>query len=354
MMISAPRIAVAMSGGVDSSVAAALLHEAGVEVFGLMLRVQDGVDGQANRCCSPSDVATARSVAASLDIPFYVVDARDVFEERVITPFLSGYAHALTPNPCIECNRAVRWGLLLDRALALGATRLATGHYARKAYDGQTHYLRAAADCAKDQSYVLHTLTQAQLAHAVFPLGELTKAEVRAHARRIGLAVANRRESQDLCFVQGDYRAFLTARGAGGQPGPILDREGNALGTHSGLTGYTLGQRKGLRLPAREAYYVLERDVARNALIVGARQEVGRQEFAVEQVNWIAGAPPAELFDAQVQVRYHAPRIAGRITCGTPTQALVRLAALQPDVAPGQSAVFYAGDVCLGGGMITP
>ena len=172
-------------------------------------------------------------------------------------------------------------------------------------------------------------------------------------ASRIGLAVAHRRESQDLCFVQGDYRAFLATRGADGPPGPILDREGNALGTHNGLTGFTLGQRKGLRLPAREALYVLEKDMDRNALIVGARQDVGREEFAVEQVNWIAGAPPADVFDAQVQVRYHAPRIAGRVTCGTPTQARVRLITRQPDVAPGQSAVFYVDDTCLGGGIIT-
>jgi len=352
-MTEAPRIAVAMSGGVDSSVAAALLHEAGVQAFGLMLRLQDNAEGQANRCCSPSDVATARSVAAILDIPFYVVDARDVFEERVVSPFLDGYAQGVTPNPCIECNRAVRWGLLLERALAMGATHLATGHYARKTYDGRVHCLLAAVDSAKDQSYVLHALTQAQLAHAMFPLGELTKAQVRAHASRIGLTVAHRRESQDLCFVQGDYRAFLATRGAGGLPGPILDREGVALGTHSGLTGFTLGQRKGLRIPAREALYVIEKDLARNALIVGARQDVGREEFAVEHVNWIAGVPPAEAFDAQVQVRYHAPSIAGRVTCGAPTQARVRLLTRQPDVAPGQSAVFYVDDTCLGGGIIT-
>jgi tRNA-specific 2-thiouridylase len=165
---------------------------------------------------------------------------------------------------------------------------------------------------------------------------------------------SHRRESQDLCFVQGDYRAFLASRGASGLPGPILDREGVTLGTHTGLTGYTLGQRKGLRLPAREALYVLEKDMDRNALIVGARQDVGREEFGVEQVNWIAGAPPADGFDAQVQVRYHAPRIAGRVTCGAPLQARVRLITRQPDVAPGQSAVFYVGDTCLGGGIITP
>jgi len=177
---------------------------------------------------------------------------------------------------------------------------------------------------------------------------------VRAHATRMHLAAAQRRESQDLCFARGDYRTFLVARGAGGQPGPIVDRQGRTLGTHGGLTGYTLGQRKGLRIPSSEALYVLEKDPTRNALVVGGRQEVGRQELGVGQVNWISGAPPADQFDAQVQVRYHAPRIEARITCGQSTQVHVRLAARQPDVAPGQSAVFFVDDRCLGGGIITP
>ncbi len=353
-MSEAPRIAVAMSGGVDSSVAAALLQAAGERVFGLMLRLQEGADGELNRCCAPQDVATARAVAASLGIPFYVVDARLVFEKSVISPFVRGYAQGITPNPCIECNRVIRWGFLLEHALALGASHLATGHYARTDFNGREHQLRTAVDLAKDQSYVLHALTQSQLAHAVFPLGELTKSAVRAQASRMHLAAADRQESQDLCFVHGDYRAFLAARGAGGQPGPIVDRQGRKLGTHTGLAGYTLGQRKGLRLPASEAMYVLDKDASHNTLVVGGLREVGRREFAVGQVNWIAGAPPAERFDAQVQVRYHAPRIEGGITCGASTQVHVRLASRQPDVAPGQSAVFYLDDLCLGGGIITP
>jgi tRNA-specific 2-thiouridylase len=353
-MSAARKIAVAMSGGVDSSVAAALLHAAGERVFGVMLRLQDSDDGELNRCCAPQDVATARAVAASLDIPFYVVDARQAFDEGVISPFVRGYAQGLTPNPCIECNRAIRWGFLLEHALALGASHLATGHYARADFDGREHRLRSAVDPAKDQSYVLHALTQQQLARAVFPLGELTKSEVRAHAARMHLAAAQRRESQDLCFARGDYRAFLSARGAGGQPGPIYDRQGKTLGTHGGLTGYTLGQRKGLRLPSNEALYVLEKDPARNALVVGGRQELGRQDLRVGRVNWISGAPPAVQFDAQVQVRYHAPRTEARITCGDSALVHVRLAARQPDVAPGQSAVFFVGDRCLGGGIISP
>jgi tRNA-specific 2-thiouridylase len=347
------RIAVAMSGGVDSSVGAAMLREAGQDIFGLMLRLQDGSEGPPNRCCAPSDVLAARSVAAALGIPFYIVDARDSFEEHVILPFVRGYAQGLTPNPCIECNRVIRFGLLLDHALALGATHLATGHYVRTECGGTTRRLLVARCESKDQSYVLHMLTQRQLAHAVFPLGELTKDEVRDQARRMQLPVADRPESQDLCFVKGDYRAYLAARGVPAAPGPILDSEGKALGTHSGLAGYTLGQRKGLGIAASEPLYVIEKDIARKALIVGGREELGRQQFSVTRVNWIAGAPPEDRFDAAVQVRYHAPRAKGQISCTSPTEARVDLAALEPDVAPGQSAVFYLDDLCLGGGIIT-
>jgi tRNA-specific 2-thiouridylase len=347
------RIAVAMSGGVDSSVAAALLREAGEDVFGLILRLQDVGEGQPDRCRAPSDIATARSVAAALGIPFFVIDARQAFEDRVVSPFIRGYAQGITPNPCIECNRSVRFDLLLDHARDMRATRLATGHYARVERTGTLHRLLIARDQAKDQSYVLHMLTQRQLAHLVLPLGELTKDQVRIHARGFHLPVADRPESQDLCFVQGDYRAFLAVRGVGAKPGPIFDRAGTILGTHSGLAGYTLGQRKGLGVAASEALYVIEKDMARNALIVGGRDQIGRQQFTVTRVNWIAGAPHSEEFDASVQVRYHAPRVDGRITCASPSEARVDLAAREPDVAPGQSAVFYLDKVCLGGGIIT-
>jgi len=351
-MTESTRIAVAMSGGVDSSVAAALLREAGHDIFGLMLRLQDGSEDKPNRCCTPGDVMAARSVAAALELPFYVVDAREAFEERVVLPFVRGYAQGFTPNPCIECNRVVRFGLLLEHALALGATHLATGHYVRTECEGTTRRLLVARCQPKDQSYVLHMLTQRQLEHAVFPLGELTKDEVRAHARHLHLPVANRPESQDLCFVGGDYRAFLASRGVSMQPGPILDGEGRILGTHSGLVRYTLGQRQGLGIAANKALYVIEKDLTRNALIVGGRQEIGRQQFSVSLVNWIAGPPPADRFDASIQVRYHAPHTQGRIDCTSPTEARVQLAGREPDVAPGQSAVFYHDDLCLGGGII--
>jgi tRNA-specific 2-thiouridylase len=346
-------IAVAMSGGVDSSVAAALLREAGHDIFGLMLRLQDGQPGALNRCCAPNDVAAARSVAAALGFPFHILDARQAFEDEVVSRFIRGYAQGLTPNPCVDCNRAIRFGLLLDRALALGATHLATGHYARTQHSGTLHLLMTGRDQSKDQSYVLHLLTQRQLSQTVLPLGDLTKLEVREQARRMQLPVADRRESQDLCFAQGDYRTFLSSRGIVALPGPILDTEGNLLGTHSGLVNYTLGQRKGLGVAAREAQYVIDKDMTRNALVIGGRGAVGRQEFSATRINWIAGASPADEFDASVQVRYHAARADAHITCTSPAEARVRLTAREPDVAPGQSAVFYQGQICLGGGIIT-
>jgi len=351
-MNSGRRIAVAMSGGVDSSVAAALLHAAGEDVFGLMLRLSDEGAGPANRCCAPADVAAARQVATQLGFPFYVVDAREAFERYVISPFVGGYAQGITPNPCIECNRSIRWGFLLDHALAFGATHLATGHYARVEERDGRQRLRAGLDARKDQSYVLHVLTQSQLARAVFPLGVLSKDQVRAHARDLHLTVADRHESQDLCFVDGDYRAFLAARGVAAQPGPILGPAGDLLGQHSGLAHYTLGQRQGLGIASPQALYVLEKDRARNALIVGPRELVGRQRFQIAGVNWIAGAPPAPSFEAQAQVRYHADRLHARVECHEYARAAVELEARQPDVAPGQSAVFFAGDLCLGGGII--
>ena len=353
-MTSGRRIAVAMSGGVDSSVAAALLHEAGQDAFGLMLRLSDEETGPANRCCAPADVSAARQVTNQLGLPFYVIDAREAFERWVVAGFLSGYAQGITPNPCIECNRSIRWGFLLEHALAFGATHLATGHYARVETQDGRHLLRAGFDVRKDQSYVLHVLTQSQLAHAVFPLGGLTKDQVRARARELGLPVADRHESQDLCFVDGDYRAFLAARGVVSRPGPILGPTGELLGQHGGLAHYTLGQRQGLGIASRQALYVLEKDRPRNALIVGPREQVGRQRFDLAQVNWIAGAPPAPSFEAQAQVRYHAGPVRARVECTADARAAVELEARQPDVAPGQSAVFYTGDICLGGGIIQP
>jgi tRNA-specific 2-thiouridylase len=354
-MIARRRVAVAMSGGVDSSVAAGLLREQEVDCFGLMLRLWSGGPGGANRCCSPTDMATARAIAAQLDIPFYVLDGRQIFKERVVDYFVEGYVDGITPNPCIECNRHIRWTFLYEQALAMGATHLATGHYARirRTSNGAFALLRA-HDRAKDQSYVLSVLNQERLAHAIFPLGEFTKSEVRQHARRLGLPVAERSESQDLCFVGGaDYRDFLRQTSTkGSSPGPIVDRQSKVIGEHTGLAGYTIGQRKGLGIAASEALYVIEKDIERNRLVVGPRRDLGRRVFEVVQLNWIDGRVPVSPLRVQARVRYHAREVSAAVIPTSAESAEVELERALPDVTPGQVAVFYQQDYCLGGGII--
>jgi len=352
-MNARPWVAVAMSGGVDSSVAAALLVERGERVLGLMLRFWAGDDG-GNRCCSPEDVALARKVAGQLGVPFYVLDAQDPFQRHVVDPFIRGYAQGRTPNPCLSCNRHIRWGLLLDHALTLGAVSLATGHYARLAeHDGRRLLLRA-RDRQKDQSYVLSVMSQAQLSRAVFPLAELTKQEVREHARRLSLPVADRPESQDLCFVgEAGYREFLSRSGASlPPPGAIHDRDGRVLGRHTGLAEYTIGQRKGLGISAPAPLYVLEKDLEHNVLIVGGKNELGREEFEAGEVRWIDGQTPKGPLRVSVRVRYKAREYDALVTPLPGQRAHVQSLELIPDVTPGQAAVFYERDGCLGGGII--
>jgi len=354
-MTTKPTIAVAMSGGVDSSVAAAILAEQGVPVFGLMMRLWSRGPKYANRCCSPADMARARSVAAQLDIPFYALDVQGRFKRQVVDFFTDGYSHGLTPNPCMECNRHIRWGFLLQHALAMGATHLATGHYARvRSQNGLLQLLRA-IDPHKDQSYVLSVMGQSELAHAVFPLGGYTKRRVREIANDLQLPVANRAESQDLCFVgDGDYREFLDSQGIRLRPGPIVDRSGRQIGEHQGLDGYTIGQRKGIGVSAEHPLYVLEKDLPGIRLVVGPREALGCQDFSLARVNWIAGSPPSQSVAAGVQVRYKAREVPAQITPHSDTRASVHLAEPVPDVTPGQSAVFFQDSVCLGGGVIEP
>ena len=278
------RVAVAMSGGVDSSVAAALLVEQGYRVIGIMLRLwsEPGCE-DLNRCCTPQAMSLARQVAAHLGIPFYVLDAKQPFRATVVEAFFEGYARGVTPNPCLVCNRRIRWGFLLEHARALGAERFATGHYARlrRLPDGTVQLLKG-RDAAKDQSYVLAMLSQEQLQRTLLPIGEYTKAEVRALAERFGLPVAQRPDSQDLCFLAGqDYRDFLARhRPDTLRPGPILTPDGQEIGRHRGLAFYTIGQRKGLGLAAPRPLYVLDKDPARNALIVGPAEALGRRALA--------------------------------------------------------------------------
>ncbi len=351
-----PTVVVGMSGGVDSSVAAALLVQQGYAVTGMMLRLWSEAGSETyNRCCTPDAMAQARRVAALLGIPFYVVDVREKFHATVVQAFLDGYVQGITPNPCLVCNRQIRWGVLFDHARAFGAQYFATGHYARLEHDpdGRTRLLRA-RDEWKDQSYVLSVLDQERLARTLLPLGGYTKPEVRQLARDFKLPVAEREESQDLCFLGSeDYPQFLRRyRPDAHQPGPIMTRAGSILGQHEGLAFYTIGQRKGLRIAAPEPLYVLEKDGQRNILVVGTRVELGSSELRAGRANWIAGPAPQGPFHAQVKVRYKAELADGQVTPLEEGQFHVRFDQPIRDITPGQAAVIYSGDECLGGGII--
>lgn len=352
------RVVVAMSGGVDSSVAAALLVEQGYEVIGMMMRLWSepgsGARGLANRCCTPDQMADAGRVADRLDIPFYVIDVQDHFRQTIVQFFIDEHARGRTPNPCIECNRQIRFTYLLKRAMALDADYLATGHYARVRRASAGYQLLKSVDKTKDQSYVLHVLGQQHLAHVLFPVGEYTKEEVRDLARKFDLPVAAKRESQDLCFLSdGDYRRFLTEYNPQtSQPGPILDQAGQELGQHEGLSFYTIGQRKGLGISAPHPLYVLRKDVGRNALVVGTRSEVHQPDLWAREVNWIAGSPPGRPIQAQVKIRYKARPVAATVTASENDYAQVCFDDPVFGITAGQGAVFYDDDICLGGGII--
>ena len=351
------KVVVAMSGGVDSSVAAALLQQQGYEVIGMMLRLWSEPGREAtNRCCTPAAMSIARRVAGQLGIPFYAVNAQESFRNFVVQYFLDGYANGVTPNPCLACNRQIRWEFLLERALALGADFMATGHYVRLVREeGKPVRLFEAIDAHKDQSYVLHVLNQKKLQHALFPLGNLTKPEVRQIAADLRLPSATSKESQDLCFLAGqDYRDFLQRHQPQfAQAGPITDRAGNQLGEHQGLVNYTIGQRKGLGIPAREPMYVLAKDHASNALIVGFAEELGSRELMTETVNWLSGKVPTAAFDAEVKIRYSAKKVSARVTPQLDGRAYVEFTDPVRDITPGQAAVFYVDGEVLGGGLIS-
>ena len=351
------RVVVAMSGGVDSSVAAALLMQQGYQVIGMMMRLwSESGSEEHNRCCTPDAMAQARRVAAILGIPFYVVDAKEIFYKTVVTYFLEGYSQGQTPNPCLVCNRQIRWEFLLQHALNHGAKYLATGHYVRIEENSQSGYqIYRAVDLAKDQSYVLHVLNQEKLAHARFPLGNYPKSEIRKIAQELGLPVAQRPDSQDLCFLgDGDYREFINRNHPTGVThGPIINQAGELVGEHQGLPFYTIGQRKGLGVASTKPLYVIEKDLARNLLVVGELAALGKQELIAHQVNWISGVAPQEAFRAEIKIRYKANPAWGWVTPEPDRQMSIRFDEPLRDITPGQAAVVYTGDLCLGGGIIT-
>jgi tRNA-specific 2-thiouridylase len=344
-----------MSGGVDSSVAAALLVEQGYEVVGLMLRLWAEQGGAANRCCTPDAVADARRVADALGIPFYVRDYKDVFKSTVVDFFVDGYGQGITPNPCIVCNRDIRFDRLLNEALSMGSDYLATGHYVRvrQAPDGSFHLLKG-RDATKDQSYVLYPLTQERLARVLFPVGDYTKEEIRRIAEARRLPVFNRPDSQDLCFLgQGDYRAFLQRRAPQVvQPGPIVNNQGQQLGEHQGLAFYTIGQRKGLGISAPQPLYVLRMDQSSNRLIVGPLEELGQQELVAREVNYISGQFPAGPVQVTAKIRYKATEVEALLEPLPGKRARLSFTRPLRDITPGQAVVFFQDDRVLGGGII--
>ncbi|MFQ5914046.1 MAG: tRNA 2-thiouridine(34) synthase MnmA, partial [Nitrospinota bacterium] len=353
-----------MSGGVDSSVAAALLKEEGWETIGVGMQLWDYAEAKDafGSCCSPFDVMDARAVAAKLRIPYYLQNFQDAFRRQVVDTFIAEYQAGRTPSPCVLCNQRFKFDHLLRRADELGSGRVATGHYARviRREDEGRHALYRlyrGRDREKDQSYFLFSLNQKQLARATFPVGHLTKGEVRERARSLGLKTADKAESQDICFVTGgDYADFIQRQTDDDfQPGDIVDSFGRVLGRHAGLPRYTVGQRKGLGISAARPLYVLRIDAPGNRLVVGHEEDLGRREFTISQVNWIIrpqGEASREGVPAGVQIRHrHTPKPARVFPL---PQGRARVTYTEPErgVAPGQAAVFYRDDEVLGGGWI--
>jgi tRNA-specific 2-thiouridylase len=340
------RVLVAMSGGVDSSVAAALLLEQGHDVTGVTLKLWGGESDSG--CCSVADVEDARRVAAQLGVPHYVFNLTDTFDDAVVDPYVRDHAAGRTPNPCVECNRSIKFGALFHRAAALGFEAVATGHHARvTAEPDGTHALRRGTDAAKDQSYVLYMLGQSELARSRLPVGELTKHEVRAHASRLGLRTATKAESMDVCFItRGGRRTFLSER-IPARAGVVVDTHGATLGAHDGIEAFTIGQRRGLGVATGERRYVVDIDASTATVTLGDRADLVRDSVEVRDVTFVDGSPAGRT-DLLAQTRAHGVPVPSSFDGTT-----VRFASPQPRVAPGQVVALYVADALVGGGIAT-
>ena len=346
---------IAMSGGVDSSVAALLTVRAGYDCIGCTMQLHDESDEPVEgTCCTTADAEDARAVAFRLGMPYYVFNFKDDFRKTVIGDFIDCYEHGRTPNPCIECNRKMKFDKLYERAKILSCDKIVTGHYARVVFEDGRYKLKKALDPKKDQSYVLYCLTQEQLAHTLFPLGGMTKDQTRAVAAEAGFYNARKKDSQDLCFVpDGNYaRAIEKFTGKKPQPGDFVDRSGKVLGRHKGIIFYTVGQHKGLGIVSETPYYVLKIDAAKNEILLGSNEDLFTKTAFVRDLHLITGEDPAGPFEASVKIRYRHPEQPATVTPLGGGRAMIVFDEPQRAITPGQAAVMYRGDEVLGGGVI--
>lgn len=351
--MSRGRVVCAMSGGVDSSVAAALLHQQGYEVIGVTMEIWPEMDqaemAHHGGCCSIAAVEDARRVCDQLGIPHYVLNLRERFQHSVIDEFRTAYLEGRTPNPCIACNRKVKFSELLDRAQLLGADHLATGHYARVRFEDGRHHLLRAQDRRKDQTYVLYGLSQPELSRVLFPVGEYEKPAIREIAREVGFDLWDKPDSQEICFVSGDYRELVRDEA---QPARFVDTDGRDLGEAPGVPFFTVGQRRGIGLVAERPYYVLELRARENVVVLGHREDLLGGSCTVSDVQYTRGLAPSDDFTCDVRIRAHGQEIPATVR---PLGDIAEISFHEPQsaIAPGQAAVFYQGEECLGGGTIT-